>query len=99
MEGLGLTLHPDKIKIVFCKNYQRYGRHDNESFTFLSFSFQPRTIKSKFGEGIRLLVFSAAICNAAKTSIRSKIKEVLWPQWSTQTLDWFAAKLNPKIWG
>jgi RNA-directed DNA polymerase len=99
MQEFELTLHPEKTKIVYCKNYQRPDKQDNESFTFLSYSFQPRTVKSKFDSGKRLLVFGAAICNNAKTSIRTAIKEVLQTQWSTQTLDWFAKKLNPKIRG
>jgi RNA-directed DNA polymerase len=61
MDEFELTLHPEKTKIVYCKNYQRNGNHDNESFTFLSYSFQPRTVKSKFGKAQRLLVFNAAI--------------------------------------
>jgi len=99
MQEFELTLHPEKTKIVYCKNYQRPERHDNESFTFLSYSFQPRSIKSKFGKSKCIRVFSPAICNAAKTSIRTAIKAVLQPQWSTQTLAWFAEKLNPKIRG
>jgi hypothetical protein len=99
MQEFELTLHPEKTKIVYCKNYQRNDKHDKESFTFLSYSFQPRTVKDKFGRAKRLLVFGAAICNAAKTSIRAAIKEVLRTQWSTQTLAWFANKLNPKIRG
>lgn len=99
MQEFALTLHPEKTKIVYCKNYQRLERHDNESFTFLSYSFQPRTMKAKFGKAKRIIVFSAAVCNAAKASIRTAIKEVLRTQWSTQTLAWFANKLNPKIRG
>ncbi len=99
MQEFELTLHPEKTKIVYCKNYHRNDKHDNESFTFLSYSFQPGTIKDRFGGAKRLLVFGAAICNAAKTSIRAAIKEVLRTQWSTQTLEWFANKLNPKIRG
>ena len=99
MESFELTLHPEKTKIVYCKNYQRNEKHDNESFTFLSYSFQPRTVRDKFGRAKRLLVFGAAICNNAKTSIRTAIKEVLQTRWSTQTLEWFAEKLNPKIRG
>jgi len=94
-----LTLHPEKTKIVYCKNYQRQEKHDKESFIFLSYSFQPRTIKAKFGKAKRVLVFGCAICLAAKASIRTAIKEVLRTQWSTQTLEWFADKLNPKIRG
>jgi len=80
MQEFELTLHPEKTKIVYCKNYQRTEKHDSKSFTFLSYSFQPRTVKDKFGRAKHLLVFSAAICNAAKTSIRTAIKEVLRTQ-------------------
>ncbi|MDN3655355.1 reverse transcriptase domain-containing protein [Ferruginibacter paludis] len=82
MQQFELTLHPEKTKIVYCKNYQHNDTHDNESFTFLSYSFQPRSIKSKFGKPRLLMVFGAAICNAAKTSIRTAIKEVLRIQWT-----------------
>lgn len=99
MQDFELTLHPEKTKIVYCKNYQRTDRHENEGFTFLNYSFQPRTVKSKFGNTKRLLVFGAAICNNAKMSIRTVIKEVLLAQWSTLTLEWFAEKLNRKIRG
>lgn len=99
MQQFELTLHPEKTKIVYCKNDHRREKHDNESFTFLSYSFAPRTIKDQFGREKFLCVFSPAICNAAKTSIRKAIREVLRPQWSTQTLEWFCEKLNPKIRG
>jgi len=41
IEEFELTLHPEKTKIVYCKNYYRSEKYDNESFTFLSYSFQP----------------------------------------------------------
>ncbi|HEX8677108.1 MAG TPA: group II intron reverse transcriptase/maturase, partial [Segetibacter sp.] len=99
MQEFELTLHPEKTKIVYCKNYQRNEKHESESFTFLSYSFQPRTIPDKFGRAKPLLVFGCAICNAAKARIVTAIKEVLRVPWSTQTLEWFADKLNPKIRG
>jgi RNA-directed DNA polymerase len=99
MKEFELTLHPEKTKIVYCKNYQRSGNHDNESFTFLSYSFQPRTVKSRFGKAQRLLVFNAAISQPAKTNIRMRLREVLRTRWSEKSLSWFAEKLNPKIRG
>ncbi|MEJ0101611.1 MAG: group II intron reverse transcriptase/maturase [Bacteroidota bacterium] len=99
MQQYELELHPDKTRIVYCKNYQRNDKHDNNSFTFLSYSFQPRTIKNKFGGKNRLVVFNAAISQQAKTSIRTKLREVLRTRWSDKTLEWFAEKLNPKIRG
>lgn len=99
MEEYELMLHPDKTRIVYCKNYQRTESNDNEGFTFLSYSFQPRVRGDKFGRKKRFLVFNGAISNAAKTSIREAIRRVMIPRWSQQTLEWFAAKLNPKIMG
>jgi group II intron reverse transcriptase/maturase len=99
MQQYELELHADKTKIVYCKNYLRNEKHDNNSFTFLSYSFQPRTVKDKFGRNNRLVVFNAAISQKAKTSIREKLREVLKTRWSNQTLEWFADKLNPKIRG
>lgn len=99
MEEFALTLHPEKTKLVYCKNYQRHESHDHESFTFLSYSFQPRMIMSKFGEKKLFLVFGCAISNAAKTGIRQAIRNVLNPRWSERTLEEFAKKLNPKLRG
>jgi group II intron reverse transcriptase/maturase len=99
MNEFDLTLHPEKTKIVYARNYQRTEKHDKESFTFLSYSYQPRMVKGKFGKGNRMLIFSGDICQNAKTSIRAAIKEVLITQWSTQQLEWFADRLNPKIRG
>ena len=82
-----LTLHPEKTKIVYCKNYQRIENNDNESFTFLSYSFQPRARWDKFGRKKTFFVFSGAISNAAKTSIRETIRGVMIPRWSQQTLE------------
>jgi len=45
MQEFELTLHPEKTKIVYCKNYQRPERHDNESFTFLSYSASEQLLR------------------------------------------------------
>lgn len=99
MQSIGLELHPEKTKIVYCKNYQRKEEHDNNSFTFLSYSFQPRNMKDRFGRNSRLLVFNGSISQKAKAHIRSRIREVIPTQWSNQSLEWFAERMNPKIRG
>lgn len=99
MSLYGLELHAEKTKVVYCKNYQRNEKHEHNSFTFLSYSFEPRTIKDKYGRQQRLLVFSGAISQAAKSAIRKQLKGLLSTTWSNQTLEWFARKLNPKIRG
>ncbi len=99
MQQYELELHPEKTKIVYCKNYQRNDKHDNNSFTFLSYSFQPRTIRDKFGRKNRLVVFNTAISQQAMASIRTKLRSMLRYRWSDKTLEWFAEKLNPKLRG
>lgn len=99
MHEYSLELHPEKTKIVYCKNFRRDEKHDKESFTFLSYSFQPRTFRDKFGNRKLMIVFIPAISTAAKTHIRMRIKEVLDPQQTTRSLIWFASHLNPKIRG
>ena len=38
-----LEVHPEKTKIVFCKDDNRPGDHDHTSFYFLGFTFRPRS--------------------------------------------------------
>ena len=33
-EQVGLKLHPDKTRVVYCKDAKRRGRHGHTSFTF-----------------------------------------------------------------
>ena len=94
-----LTLHPEKTKIVYCKNYQRKGEHEHESFTFLGYSFHPRAMQDKFGRKGVFQVFGCVISQTAKTSIREGIRSIFKPRWSERVLESFAADLNPKIRG
>lgn len=99
MSEYSLTLHPEKTKVVYCKNYRRNEDHDQNSFTFLSYTFRPRTAMDKFECNKLIVLFNGAISNAAKTSIRQAIRKVLNPQWINGTLEAFAKVLNPKIRG
>jgi RNA-directed DNA polymerase len=50
MVECGLQLHPDKTRIVYCKDSNRPGSHEHERFDFLGYTFQPRRVKSKAGK-------------------------------------------------
>jgi hypothetical protein len=43
----GLTMHPEKSKIVYCKDSNRTQLYPQVYFTFLGFTFQPRKALSK----------------------------------------------------
>jgi len=74
METGKLTLHPNKTKIFYCKDYRRKGKAENVSFTFLGHTFKPRRHKSKFGG--YFLGFSPAISIQARKSKIMKTKEM-----------------------
>jgi RNA-directed DNA polymerase len=99
MQMFELALHGEKTKIVYCKDDQRTGKHDVESFTFLSYSFQPRRKRDKSDGNKTSIIFAPAISSKAKTSIREAIRAILIPRWTDQTMEGFAKILNPKIRG
>ena len=39
---VGLELHPDKTRIVYCKDSNRQGTYEQVSFTFCGYTFRPR---------------------------------------------------------
>jgi hypothetical protein len=42
-----LELHPDKTRIVYCKDADRRGDHEGTLFTFLGYTFRPRLAKTR----------------------------------------------------
>ena len=40
MEEVGLRLHPDKTRIVYCKDGKRRGSYEHTAFTFLGYTFR-----------------------------------------------------------
>jgi group II intron reverse transcriptase/maturase len=47
---VGLELHPDKTRIVYCKDADRRDDHEVTSFTFLGYTFRPRLAKNRWGK-------------------------------------------------
>lgn len=98
LKKFDLELHPEKTKLVYCKDDGRKGDHDENSFTFLGYSFQPR---KKFNRSMRrkFVGFGGAISNEAKTNIKRVIRKVFNPKHTQIPMSTVAARLNPKIRG
>jgi RNA-directed DNA polymerase len=47
MAEVGLELHPTKTKVVYCRDSNRRGGHDNISFDFLGYTFRARAAVNK----------------------------------------------------
>lgn len=68
-----LELHPEKTKIVYCKDDDRKGEHENISFDFLGFTFRPRLSRNKYGKGF--VNFTPAVSQKALKEIREKARK------------------------
>ncbi len=92
-----LELHPDKTRLVYCKDEQRNKEYPNTRFDFLGYTFMPRLNRTRNGE--LFVSFSPAISDKAKKSIRQTIKRWRLHRWSGATLNSIAAEINPVVRG
>ena len=94
----GLELHPDKTKIVYCKDDRRVGSHDHEAFDFLSYTFRGRSVKTKWGNFF--VGFNPAISDKAKQAIREEVRGWrLTSTMNTKSLEEVAEFINPIVRG
>jgi group II intron reverse transcriptase/maturase len=72
MAQVGLTLHPDKTRIVYCKDGRRRGSHEHTSFTFLGYTFRARGVRTKTGR--MMTGFNPAISKDALNKISAQVR-------------------------
>ena len=70
----GLAMHPDKTKIVYCKDGKRKGRHQNTKFDFLGYSFALRIAKNR-RNNMTFLNFSPAVSPSALKAMRQNTRK------------------------
>lgn len=92
-----LTLHPDKTRIVYCKQDGRLGAYEHESFDFLGYTFRPRKAKNKTGQFF--VSFSPAVSNTAARSMRQEIRSWRLHRRTSQSLRELAQAINPIVRG
>ncbi len=71
-EECGLELHPEKTRIIYCKDDDRRGNYPVTSFDFLGYTFRPR--RSKNWKGKCFINFTPAVSNKAKKAMRQTIR-------------------------
>ena len=70
--SVGLRLHPDKTKIVYCRDQKRRRVYGCTSFTFLGFTFRPRPARDR--RGTIFTNFGPAISKDALTRISREVR-------------------------
>ncbi len=100
MKECGLELHPEKTKLVYCKDYRRRYNYPVVKFDFLGYSFQPRTTKSR-KTGKLFLGYDCAISISSKKRIADKMEELKIVGLTHKSIVGVAQFLNPYIrgWG
>jgi RNA-directed DNA polymerase len=94
--SLGLELHPDKTKIVYCQDAKRRGDAEHTSFDFLGYTFRGRLAKGRRGFFVN---FSPAMSATAKKAIGKKIRDWHLNRRSGTDLSGLAWRINAQIRG
>jgi RNA-directed DNA polymerase len=71
MAEVGLELHPDKTRVVYCQDSRRRGEHPHTSFVFLGFEFRQRRVRTRSGE-----MFSGFNPAASKDALKKMSERV-----------------------
>ena len=98
MKACGLELHPEKTKLVYCRDYRRQEIFETVKFDFLGYSFQPRSTKSK-QTGKLFLGFDCAISISSKKRIADKLEELEIDRLNFKSIVGVALYLEPLIRG
>ena len=93
----GLEVHPDKTRIVYCKDSNRTGSNEHERFDYLGYTFRPRLAVSK--TGARFVSFSPGASRDAQRAMGVVIRAWRINRRSDRTLEEFAAISNPILSG
>jgi RNA-directed DNA polymerase len=97
MTQVGLELHPEKTRVVYCKDADRKGSFEHEQFTFLGYTFRPRLSKNKFGK--HFVNFTPAVSENARKAISREIRSWHITRRSDKTLSDLARMFNPIVQG
>ncbi len=94
--AVGLELHPDKTRIVFCKDANRPGTSEHTSFDFLGYTFRGRLARGPRGYFVSL---SPAMSTKAKKAVGQKVRAWHLNRRTGTDLSGLAEDINPHVRG
>lgn len=98
MGECGLALHPEKTKIVYCKDSNRKGIYPNVSFDFLGYTFKPREAQNSHRKET-FTNFLPAVSQKAMSAMNGKMKAWKILGLSDVSLQEIAVQINPILQG
>lgn len=94
----GLELHPEKTKIVYCKDGKRSKQYKNTKFDFLGYTFKAQRVKVTSRDSF-FIGFNPIVSMNAVKSINATIRRKNWRNMSSLSLQELAKVTNPYIRG
>lgn len=91
-----LELHPEKTKIVYCRDGRRKGKHQETQFDFLGYTFRTRAAQGPDGV---FTTFSPAVSKKALKRIRATIRAWAIQRRTRHTIEELAMEINPAVRG
>ena len=70
----GLEFHPDKTKIVYCKDSARRKKYKTTSFDFLGYRFRPRLVNNSKRNSL-FVSFTPAVSPVALKAMRARVRK------------------------
>lgn len=97
MAEVGLQLHPDKTRIVYCKDSNRRGAFEHTWFVFLGYRFQPRQVRRR--DGVKYTSFLPAVSKDALKKISQQVRSWRLHRRTGHTAAGLARMVNPVVRG
>jgi len=97
MSEVGLRLHPDKTRVVYCSDGKRREQHEHTQFTFLGFTFRARKARARGGG--YFTSFLPAISTEALKAKSVELRKMRIHRRTNLSLDDLARWLNPIVGG
>ena len=98
LEECKLELHPEKTKIVYCKDANRKGNYPNTKMDFLGYTFRPRDVKNSKTQTM-FVSFTAAVSSKAIKAMRAKTRKSNLRNQSDLEIDDISRIFNPVLRG
>jgi RNA-directed DNA polymerase len=92
-----LELHPDKTRLVYCKDQKRRGEHAHTRFDFLGLSFHARTVQDR--EGRLFTGFNPGVSRNALKRMSQALRQANINRSTRLELKDLAARINPMVSG
>jgi Retron-type reverse transcriptase len=93
-----LEMHPDKTKIVYCKDGKRRSSYPNTKFDFLGYGFRPRVVRDRKSKRV-FTSFGPQVSASSLKAMRQKVRELNLRKHTHVRLADIARKLNPLLQG